>query len=341
MYLPKISIITPTLNSHKTIGDCLKSIGIQDYPKDKIEVIIADGGSVDGTVEIVKNAGISNLVIFENKLKTGEAGKAVGTKAAAGEIIAFIDSDNILPSVDWLRRMVESFSDPEIIASEPIEYTYRKTDGYITRYCALMGMNDPLCLFIGNYDRINVLSGRWTGLAHAETDMGSYLKIGFQKGILPTIGANGFFIRKAALDAYGAGDYLFDIDVMADILDKTNILKMAKVKVGIIHVFAGGVNDFVRKQNRRIRDYGYYKKLGLRKYKWNKTGLAGLLKFAIFSVLVFPLLAQALLGAAKKRDIAWFFHVPACVLTFYIYLFASLQNLFVLRPLSREGWQKR
>ncbi|MBI4743983.1 MAG: glycosyltransferase [Actinobacteria bacterium] len=88
----------------------------------------------------------SNIHIVPNNLKTGEAGKAVGVKAAKNEIIALIDSDNILPCDDWLKRMVEPFEDKEIIASEPIKYTYRKEDSFITRYCALMGMNDPLCL---------------------------------------------------------------------------------------------------------------------------------------------------------------------------------------------------
>ncbi len=38
-------------------------------------------------------------------LKTGDAGKAAGVKHAKNEIIALIDSDNILPSRDWLSRM--------------------------------------------------------------------------------------------------------------------------------------------------------------------------------------------------------------------------------------------
>jgi len=47
-----------------------------------------------------------------NPLKTGEAGKAAGVKHAGGEIIALIDSDNILPERDWLVRMAALFYDP-------------------------------------------------------------------------------------------------------------------------------------------------------------------------------------------------------------------------------------
>lgn len=40
-----ISIVIPTLNSEKTLKDCLKSIAEQDYPHNHLEIIIADGGS--------------------------------------------------------------------------------------------------------------------------------------------------------------------------------------------------------------------------------------------------------------------------------------------------------
>ena len=50
---PTISILIPTLNSAKTLRACLESIAMQDYPKDNIEIIIADGGSTDGTLEII------------------------------------------------------------------------------------------------------------------------------------------------------------------------------------------------------------------------------------------------------------------------------------------------
>jgi glycosyltransferase involved in cell wall biosynthesis len=190
-----VSIVIPTLNSAKTLKQCLDSIAEQDYPKDKIEVIVADGGSTDGTLNIINEFSASNLQpqtpncsfsasnlqpqtsncsfsasslmpqtsncpfgasnlhpqpsnihIVPNNLKTGEAGKAVGVKVAKGEVIALIDSDNTLPEENWLRKMIVPFIDPEIITSEPLYYTYRPDDGYITHYCALLGMNNPLCL---------------------------------------------------------------------------------------------------------------------------------------------------------------------------------------------------
>jgi len=338
--IPLISIIIPTLNSRKTIGECLESILKQDYPKDRIEIIIADGGSTDGTIDIINSAKAANLRVLANPLKTGEAGKAAGAKAARSDISAFIDSDNILPSADWLKRMTEPFLDPVIIAAEPIRYAYRKTDNYITRYCALMGMNDPLCLFLGNYDRYNYITGKWTGMPCQTEKRQGYLKIGLDKRCLPTIGANGFLIRTGTLNKYNAGEYLFDIDVLYKLLDAGYEFKIAKVDTDIVHIFCGGFVDFTRKQRRRITDYAYYKKLGLRKYKWTNNGAARILKFVIYTALLFPLIAQATAGYARKKDGAWFFHIPACVATLVIYSFSSVRNFFITKPASRDKWQE-
>lgn len=330
-FLPTVSIIIPTLNSERTLRDCLESIAAQDYPRDKLEIIIADGGSTDSTLSIISNfsspaqeAKTLNIIVVPNNLKTGEAGKAAGLKHARNEILAFIDSDNILPDKNWLKRMVEPFNDPEIVASEPIEYTYRKNDGYITRYCALIGMNDPLCLFLGIYDRYSTLTGKWTGIEHKEEDKGSYIKIEFNKAELPTIGANGFLIRMSALEKCNIGDYLFDIDIIYELLTIGNGVatisnRFAKVKTGIIHIFSGDIKTFARKQRRRISDYLYYNKLGVRKYPWKSVSKIKFIKF-IFSCFMFiPLLKQSLKGYLKKADYAWFFHPIACWITLWEY----------------------
>ena len=49
--------------------------------------------------------------------------------------------------------MVAPFEDPEVISSEALRWDYRRQDHFINRYQALTGINDPLALFVGNYDR--------------------------------------------------------------------------------------------------------------------------------------------------------------------------------------------
>ena len=116
-----LSVVIPTLTSEKTLAQCLKAIRGQSWPMDGYEIVIADAGSSDRTLEIARDFRVDTIA--DNPLKTGEAGKAAGIKAARGDVIALIDSDNILPGPYWFKEMLAPFSDSEIIASEPIEYT--------------------------------------------------------------------------------------------------------------------------------------------------------------------------------------------------------------------------
>lgn len=335
---PTISFLIPTLNAESVLDNCLKSISIQDYPKEKIEIIVADGGSTDKTLDISKKY---KAKIFKNSLKTGEAGKAVALKHAKNDLVALIDSDNILPDKNWLKRMVEPFSDFEIIGSEPWEYTYRKQDGFIDRYSALMGMNDPFCYFLGNYDRLNTLSGKWTGLTVEQEDKKNWIKLKLVFPQIPTIGANGTILRKKPLiESNFIGDYFFDIDVLALLAEKKPIL-FAKVKVGIIHKYCGNdINKFIRKQKRRLQELLYYQKIGIRKYPWQKLNSGGLLKFILSCVTIFPLISQTFRGYLKKKDSAWFFHPIACIVTLVVYGESTIKSLWKAEEMSRKNWRQ-
>ena len=186
---PTISFITPTLNASAYLEKCLVSITKLKYPKSKIEIIIADGGSTDDTISIAKKY---KAKIYHNKFKTSESGKAVCLRQANGEFVVLVDSDNIITDRNWLIKMIKPLIlDEELVGSEPIRYTYRKYDGYIDRYCALMGMNDPLCFWLGAYDRVNTITGKWTGLNVSTIKRKGYLELRLRCGNIPTIGANG------------------------------------------------------------------------------------------------------------------------------------------------------
>lgn len=340
MNLPTISIVIPTLNSASTLDDCLGSILMQDYPRERLEIIIVDAGSTDGTLDLVRSK-LSSITyrVLPNPLRSGEAGKAVGIKCTRNEIIALIDSDNILSQTDWLQCMIEPFEDKDIAASEPLYYTYRRTDPYITRYSALIGMNDPLCLFLGNYDRYSILTGKWTEVTYKAEDKNNYLRIEFpDPNRLPTIGANGFLIRGKTLQQCLVGDYFFDIDMITN-LSASGFSKIAKVKIGIIHLYCSNMSQFIKKQKRRIKDYIYYSSKGFRKYPWSKTKKFGVFKFCLYTILVIPLIIQTFSGFLKKKDNAWFLHPIACWLTLLVYGYNTLKSkLLSVSAESRDRW---
>lgn len=336
--LPLISVVVPTLNSERTLGRCLEAIRVQDYPRRRLEIIVCDGGSVDATREIAGRDPVDRIV--DNPLKTGEAGKAAGLKAAQGELVAFVDSDNFLVGTDWFRRMAAPFqSDPQVVLAEPLFFEWDSAAPAITRYCALMGLNDPICYYTGNFDRWNLVAQTWTGSPipiHREGDWFWFERVAGEA--LPTLGANGTLYRRAVLSPLASSDYFFDVDVPHRLLASAP-RRFAKVRTSILHWYCPTMKDFVRKQARRVGDYWHYRgrdeRTGhSRSYRWGRVGL-----FVLAVGLIWPCLVTSWAGYRRKPDRAWFLHWPLCAITLLVYATMTLRSWW--RPLlsDRARWQ--
>ena len=90
MYMPKISIITPSYNQGKYIERTILSVKNQNYPN--YEHIIIDGGSTDETFDVIRKYPEIKLIV--KKSNQSEA-LNIGFKAADGNIVGWINSDDI------------------------------------------------------------------------------------------------------------------------------------------------------------------------------------------------------------------------------------------------------
>jgi cellulose synthase/poly-beta-1,6-N-acetylglucosamine synthase-like glycosyltransferase len=106
---PKISIIIAAYNSQQTIGECIESILALDYPENSIEVIVMDGGSKDGTVQIAEKYPIKVLSIRLN----APAAYNYAMKIASHPVLSFIDADAKVES-QWLKLVVPHLEDPKV-----------------------------------------------------------------------------------------------------------------------------------------------------------------------------------------------------------------------------------
>lgn len=127
---PKISVVTISYNSEKTIENTIKSVIEQDY--DNVEYIIIDGGSNDGTLDLIKKYE-DNIAYWVSEPDKGISDAFnKGIKAATGDIIGIVNSDDqYLPGA--LRTIADAFEpDVDVYRGtilihddiKGIEYTY-------------------------------------------------------------------------------------------------------------------------------------------------------------------------------------------------------------------------
>ncbi len=107
--MPFVSVIIPCRNEAGFIGDCLQSIIDNDYSKERIEVLVVDGMSEDGTRAVIESyAGQYPWIgLIENTRKTTPVALNIGVKNAKGEIIIWMSAHNRYEK-DYVSRSVES-----------------------------------------------------------------------------------------------------------------------------------------------------------------------------------------------------------------------------------------
>ncbi|MCK5706984.1 MAG: glycosyltransferase [Candidatus Aureabacteria bacterium] len=114
---PMISIIVPVRNFERTLAKTFEYLLNVEYPREKMEILIADGGSTDGTVDIIKEwqkkYSFITLVEIPNCPSPGYARNKALDKAK-GEFLFFTDGD-CAPCKEWITEMLKHFEkDPQI-----------------------------------------------------------------------------------------------------------------------------------------------------------------------------------------------------------------------------------
>ena len=315
---PAISVIIPTFNGEKRIGDCLESIVKQDYPRDKMEILVVDDDSTDRTVEIAKAYGAK---ILTNGYRNIERGKSIGLEQANNEFIFLIDDDNRLPSADWLTTCVKAMLDnPEATGAEAIYFRYDKNDPPANRYCSLLGINDPLAFYLNKRDRLTQTERHWKLPGKVLRDEKDYFLIEFDEKNLPTVGSQGFLTRRKLLLQTNYKPYLFHIDSNLELV-KAGHNKYLMMKLDIIHLHSDTIGHLLVKARRNM--LLFLQQANLRTYKWKTNRLRLLLAVLIMLTVIKPLY-DSLRGFIKKPDIAWFLHPALSLATVFSYGFTVI-----------------
>lgn len=294
---PSVSVIIPTLNAAGVLGACLESIVAQDYPREVVEILVADGGSADGTKELAVRYG---AIVLNNPKRIAEEGKRVAMGVARGEYVVFMDADNELTHPDFFRLAVAALAGhAQALGVESYYPSSPRMGSFCSYLNVILHIADPIAWLMS----VNpVPLGR----------VGEVEQWGFPAGSLAyPLGANGFVFRRADLEAVRAGEAFEDTHVVLRLAQtgKREWLRIAGR--GVHHYLVRGLWDFIRKRRRQA--YHHFSLRGKTGVSWTtqRPQTTPLLACLYCATLVGPLYHTAR-GLVKTGDAKWLWHPVAC-----------------------------
>lgn len=219
----RVSIITVTFNSADFVEDCLQSVLSQTYPN--IEHIVVDGGSRDGTLSILEShaAHLAQLISEPDEGIYDAMNK--GIKHARGDVIGFLNSDDLYESNDVIAQVADLFLKyPTCDACyADLVYTKRFDTSHVVRY--------------------------WRS---SEFSLGS-----FARGWCPAHPT--FFVRRSVYEQYGAFDrqhqIAADVELMMRFLEIHKVPTIYVPKVWVRMRLGGTTNNGIKNifsQNKEV-----------------------------------------------------------------------------------------
>jgi len=231
----KISIITPVFNEERTIRDCLESVKKQSHDS---EHIITDGGSTDGTLEIIE--GFQNIVARVISEPDRGAYDAInkGIALATGDIIGTLNGNDFFANNDVLEKVSKMFADTQVDSC---------------------------------YGDVNYVDAQNTRRVVRSWRSGGYDRKTFYWGWMPPHPT--FFVRKTVYEKYGKYNIDFgsaaDYELMLRFLLKFKI-STAYIPEVLVNMRAGGMSNssIINRLKANVMDRKAWRINGLRPYPW-------------------------------------------------------------------------
>jgi glycosyltransferase involved in cell wall biosynthesis len=110
----RVSVVTVCYNSAATIGDTLQSVAAQSHPD--VEHIVIDGGSADGTQDVVRQRGAHVAQFVSERDRGIYDGMNKGLARATGDVVGFLNSDDMFAGPEALATISAAFADDRIDA---------------------------------------------------------------------------------------------------------------------------------------------------------------------------------------------------------------------------------
>jgi glycosyltransferase involved in cell wall biosynthesis len=299
--LPKISFITPMKEKDFRVIKLLESIKKQDYPLDKIELIITDGGSNPEVLEECKK--YSFVKIYPNLKQLAEGagmGKDQGIWKSSGEFIVIAESDIELIEEKWIRNMIKPLiEDKEIFASVPRLYV-NPNDNLTNRYLSYVGV-DPFASNRSIEGQLELNKKIFEVSKRAK----DFFVLKLDKELPYCMGSNGFMFRRSLIK--DVGDYAQDLEFIAR-LAKKGYERFAVVEnARVWHKNVKGFRDFMRKRLKWTKNYSLVYVKEKKDFRWIESK-PKFFAYAFKNMIIVPNIPISIRKAVYYKDFAWLLH---------------------------------
>lgn len=306
------SVVMPTYNSESTIEMALKSIRMQKFPQENVEILVIDGGSQDKTLEIARKY---NATILKNEKKFPEYAKRIGFEKARGKWIIMQDSDEVLVHEEQLQKRKEFFDEnPNVYCLFPDICIPGDNCGIACAYINWFG--DPFSYIVYGLSHSRIESQR--KYLHKKTEKGNLYK--YKTGDIFPIGDGGttaINVEKAK-EIFGEEYFTqeFTVSIFYKMVEKTSYVGCIP-KDDIIHYSMSKFGAYLKKLHFRVHtnlndtaQAGYTVRAAQ-----NKTLERRKILFILYVVSVFVPLLDAIRMCIKYRKISLLLHF---VYTYYL-----------------------
>ncbi|MSS74676.1 glycosyltransferase [Candidatus Pacearchaeota archaeon] len=316
---PRISFILGILNAERTLAECLDSI-LQQKTKIPYEIIVVDGGSTDTTLSIIRKyqKKVPSIRLYHNPARLSEGkgmSKDMGVQKAKGEIVIFIDHDNILLESTWLTSLLAPFTDQTIMASQSLLASHKEDSLFLT-YVNEIGVEDPFAIPYSLVAQVQLNPSRF----RRENAWYTYVVSAY----FPLFGgANGCAFRKEVFDRIGG--YTRDVDIFASMGEQA--MRVAIVpQAHVHHKTSASFLSYLYKKgvyfNRFIsQDYTH------KKFNWIPDSLRGKVWFASYVFLNLTFLwpiSWSFFRFIRNPRLFWLLHPGYLFIITLEYCFLSL-----------------
>ena len=294
----RVSIIMPTLNVEALLDNALSSIVHQAYPREKMEIILADAHSADRTRDIAKKYG---AIVVDDDGKNMEEGKRLALKHATGEYIVFLDADNEITHSDYIAMSVKALAaNPSALGVESYYLPSPKMSSLCAYLTHLLHISDPICWLMSANPKLVACDGE---IEHWALPNGS---------LSYPLGANGFVFRRADLESVGAGEHFQDTHAALHLMRAGKHEWLRIRGRGVYHYYVQTLWGFVQK--RRRATVHFLRVQEEVKANWmNEKPSVPLWLAVIYCITFIGPLWHTVSGLIRSGDARWLWHLPACI----------------------------